>query len=118
MKVHLRALGFDLTGSLQDYVARRLDFTFGRLGGRVRRVEVMLSDENGPRGGRDKRCQVRLVPEGQAPVHVLERQEDLYAAIDRALERASHALARRKGRRLRQARGRGEQTVALFAGEG
>ncbi|MFP5382487.1 MAG: HPF/RaiA family ribosome-associated protein [Gammaproteobacteria bacterium] len=118
MKVQLRALGFDLTGALSEYVGRRLDFAFGRFGGGIRRVEVMLSDENGPRGGRDKRCQVRLVPEGQAPVHVLERQEDLYVAIDRALERAAHALARRKDRRLRHARGRAAHPAVLFAGEG
>lgn len=118
MKVQLRALGFDLTGSLSEYVGRRVDFAFGRLGGELRRIEVMLSDENGPRGGRDKRCQVRLVPEGQAPVHVLERQGDLYAAIDRALERAAHALARRKGRGLQNARGRGVQPAVIIAGEG
>lgn len=118
MKIHLRALGFDLTGALRDYVGRRLAYAFGHFDGQVRRVEVMLSDDNGPRGGRDKRCLVRLVPEGLPAVHVTDRQDDLYVAIDRALDRAAYALSRRKGRRVRQAHGRGAPLVPALAGEG
>lgn len=33
VKVQLRALGFDLTGSLSEYVGRRVHFALGRLGG-------------------------------------------------------------------------------------
>lgn len=117
MKLHLRSLGFDLTGALRDHVSRRLAHACGHLGDRVRRVEVVLSDENGPRGGRDKRCRVRLVPAGLPAVHVLEQQEDLYAAIDRALARAAHALARRNGRRIRQGHGRHAAGIAFAAEE-
>ena len=102
MQVHLRALGFRLTGALREYVGRRLDYAFGRHADRVRRIEVVLSDENGPRGGRDMRCQVRLVPAGLPAVHVLDRQDDLYVAIDAAMARTAQALLRQKARQVRR----------------
>lgn len=118
MQVHLRALGFELTGALRDYVGRRLDAAFGRLADRVRRIEIVLSDENGPRGGVDKQCQVRLVSAGLPAVHVLDRQEDLYVAIDGAMARTAQALLRHKGRRVRRGhRGMGREAF-LPAGEG
>ncbi len=118
MQIRLRALGFELTAALQDYVRRRLGSALDRHEDQVRRVEVVLSDENGPRGGMDKRCMVRLVAAGLPAVHVLDRQQDLYAAIDRALGRAAHALARRKGRRVRNEHGRGGHGLSSPVVEG
>lgn len=118
MQIHLRALGFELTAALRDYVGRRLGSALDRHRDRVRRIEVVLSDENGPRGGVDKRCMVRLVATGHPAVHVLDRRQDLYEAIDQALGRAARTLVRRKARRIRQEHGRGGQGFPLPVGEG
>ena len=56
---------------LRDLAERRVRFVLRRLGWRVPRAEVQLSDVNGPRGGVDKRCQVELRTDGAGSVVVL-----------------------------------------------
>ncbi len=56
---------------------------------------MKLSDENGPRGGEDKRCRVRVGVDGPQDVVVEDVESDLYIAIDRAADRAGRVVARR-----------------------
>jgi putative sigma-54 modulation protein len=88
-----------LSPAVRNRIERRLHFALARFDGTIRNVEISLSDENGPRGGVDKRCRVlmtltrgnRLVVEGRG-----ERLQDL---LDRTLERAGRAAARALERR-------------------
>ena len=100
MKMHIQARGFSLTDALREQAERRLRFALGSLAGRIRHVAMWLEDENGPRGGLDKRCRVKLAIEGQAPVVIEHLENDLYAAIDLATSRAGRTLARRLQRSL------------------
>jgi putative sigma-54 modulation protein len=95
MKVGIQCRGFSLSSAIAGHVRKRFDFLFGRGLRRLRRVDVTLSDVNGPRGGVDKRCLVKVSADGLRPVVVEDVQSDLYRAIDRAAERASRTLARR-----------------------
>lgn len=58
MQIAIQAHGFSLTDTLEKHVEDRIRFTFSHVSGRVRRILVILSDINGPRGGIDKRCLV------------------------------------------------------------
>ena len=69
MKIDIQTHGFTLTDALRTQTERRLRFAFGGLGARVGRVGVRLTDENGPRGGVDKRCALRITVPGQQPRH-------------------------------------------------
>ena len=55
---------------------------------------MRLSDINGPRGGKDKRCHLELRLKGLPEVVIKDTEVDLYVAIDRAAERAGRALQR------------------------
>lgn len=82
------------------HAERRILFALGRFGRRVVSITLRIDDVNGPRGGADKRCQIvaRLAPWGDVRVEDLDG--DLYAAIDRAVDRLDRALAREmEGRR-------------------
>ena len=95
MRIHIQARGFSVTEALRDQAERRLRFALGSLSGQIRSINMLLDDQNGPRGGIDKRCKLRVVLDAQ-PAMVIEQQEsDVYVAIDRASERASRTLARR-----------------------
>lgn len=94
MNIDIRANGFALTEALREYVARRLRFTLTRADEHVRRVSVHLGDVNGPRGGRDKRCRVRVMLRDRPDVVIDDVETDLYAAIDRAANRAGRCVAR------------------------
>ncbi len=60
MKIGIQCRGFSLTGAIAGHVRKRLDFLLGHGIRRVRRVDVTLSDLNGPRGGVDKRCLIKI----------------------------------------------------------
>ncbi len=95
MKIGIQCRGFSLTSAIAGRVRKRLDFLLGRGFTRLRRVDVTLSDLNGPRGGVDKRCLIKVSIDGLRPVVVEDIQSDLYLAIDRAADRASRTVLRR-----------------------
>jgi len=105
MEIGIRARGFGLTAGLRQRVLHRLRFAFAAIAHRVRGVDVCLADDNGPRGGADKRCRVRVVVPGVPAVVIEDVEPDLYAAIDRAVDRAGRTAARRldRGRDERRA---------------
>lgn len=100
MRIEIKARNMDITDELRERVRRQIRFAFGRFHDRVHRVAVTLSDANGPRGGIDQRCQVRV--SGRPSWHVVVRDEDadLIVALTRALNRAGRVVARRIDRKL------------------
>ena len=95
MQIEIQARGFKLSAGQRTQVERRLRFALGSTSGRVRSVVMRLADENGPRGGLDKRCTIRANLPGAPPVIIEQQEADLYVAIDRAADRAARAVSRR-----------------------
>ena len=100
MQIDIQSRGFSLTDSLISYAQRRLLFAMSYCSGHVNRAVIRLSDINGPRGGADKRCHIQIVLAGIPDVVVEDTEVDLYAAIDRAIERARRSVFRRVDRQL------------------
>jgi ribosomal subunit interface protein len=96
MNIAIQSNGLVLTESLRAYVYRRLQTSLGWA--LTRRLAVWLSDINGPRGGRDKRCKIQISLDNGKTVVIEDTEEDMYAAIDRAADRADRALARQLAR--------------------
>lgn len=105
MKINITSQGFVLTEALRAQAERRVRFALGAAGGRVRNVVMRLADENGPRGGVDKRCTIRANLTGGPPVVIAHQEADLYVAIDRAADRAARAVSRRLERSTDRRRG-------------
>lgn len=104
MTIEFRAVGFTMTGGLAQRIGRafhRLETDFSQL---VRSLHVRLSDINGPHGGDDKRCFVEIELPRARRALIEETDADMYAAIDRAAERAFQAVAREAERCSRRAR--------------
>ncbi len=94
MRIEIRSAGFSTTEALREHVGRRLGSVLARRADAVRRVIVRMSDENGPKGGIDKRCRIEAILLGQ-PLQVVEAVAgDLYSAIDSASRRLGRALDR------------------------
>ena len=105
MQIDVQALGFELTSALRAHTKRRLHFALGRSDAQVSRLWVGLSDQNGPRGGEDKRCHVRIALTNAPEVVIEDTEADLYVAIDRAADRAGRTVARRLERSRDQRHG-------------
>ncbi len=91
---------------LRELTERRVRFVLRRMGWRVPRAQVHLSDVNGPRGGTDKRCQVELRTDVTGPVVASSVADDWRTALDDALARAARALVRLRRRRIDPRRAR------------
>lgn len=98
--VEIHGQGFTVTQALAEHVRRRLGFVLTRHNDRIQRVAVRVGDENGPRGGIDKYCRIR-VHLVDAPVAMVEEVgTNLYAAIDRAAERVGRVVVKHLDRTL------------------
>ena len=101
MYLAIRSGQAGFTESVTDYCLQRLLMGLRRFEGRVGQVTVRLKDVSGPRGGIDKHCQVLVdvADVGQLVFNAVH--SDLSRAIDRAIRRAKHGIAR-DVRRLKQ----------------
>ena len=104
MRIDIQGRGFALTAPLLEHAERRLRFALTRTSDRIKRVVVRLGDTNGPRGGADKFCKIRVSLEQGPPVLIEDAGADLYAVIDRAAERAGRNVAKRVDRLRENAR--------------
>ena len=96
MHFDIQARGFPLTGALRAHVERRLRFALGSASARLHRLAVRLTDDNGPRGGLDKRCTLHASLPGERPVVVEQRDADLYAAIDMVADKLDRQVVKHK----------------------
>jgi ribosome-associated translation inhibitor RaiA len=108
MQVDVRRQGIDLDEAGQAHLQRRLDFALGRLGHRVVRVEVHLSDENSHRGGIGQRCRIHVHLKHLPEVMVEDNDTELNALIDRTVNRAGQIVRRELDRRHTRGRDRAE----------
>jgi putative sigma-54 modulation protein len=99
MQIHIQARSFTLTKALKKYVEQKLTSSLAGCQDRLRRVVIRLSDINGPRGGEDKLCHIHVVLPGMSDVIIEDTENDMYAAIDRATDRASTVVNRKVSRR-------------------
>jgi len=67
--------------------------------GRISRVEVHLSDENGGKGGgNDIRCVMEARPDGHQPIAVTHKADELVEAVNGAAAKLKAALDHTFGR--------------------
>ena len=95
MLINIHGHGFSVTRAIREHVDKRIRFALARISHRLRRVDVRLSDLNGPRGGLDKRCLIEVRINRHPPIIVSDVQSDLYTSIDRACARAGRTVMRR-----------------------
>jgi ribosome-associated translation inhibitor RaiA len=97
-------IGGEVGARDRDHIARKLGTRFGKFGSSIERMTVRLSDANGPKGGRDRICQIKVVLSGLQSVVVEERDSALQGAIDRAMHSAALAVRRSLQRRRLKSR--------------
>ena len=103
MRLHISAPGLRLTGEEREHIEQRLRATLPWPAHALGRVALRLRDVNGPRGGVDKSCVVRVALRDGPEAVIEDRDEDLRRVVDRATHRAGRLVARLM-RRLRPGR--------------
>ena len=96
---HVRVTGVALSTDVQANIRRKLGMRLGKFAWSIERVTVRVRDANGPRGGVDQECTVKVVLSGLPSVVVRRRHAALHVAIDEALHAVERAVRRSVGRR-------------------
>lgn len=89
-------------------VEQRLRRAIAPFGTRIERASIRFEDVNGPRGGVDVRCAIKVVVSGNQSIIVEDRAEDVLGAVRRAIPRVAKTVrkfADRTGRRTPRATG-------------
>ncbi len=98
MNVFIESPGVVLPRNESQVLAGRIHNAFERFSRRIERLQVSLKDVNGPRGGRDKVCLIRIDMAKSGQIIVRERSADMHRAIKSAIRRAraliTHELKR------------------------
>lgn len=96
---HIRVLGADLSPDKRTHIRQMLGMKLGKFANSIERVSVRVKDVNGPRGGIDQVCRIKVVL-SNLPSVVFERQDaSLDAAIGGALIGTERAVRRGLQRR-------------------
>lgn len=103
MLIAIREHGVGLSAAGRAYAIDRVEHALTTVREHVRKVMVYLSDENGPRGGTDKRCRLAVTLDTGRPVVVESSGASVTGAVDGAADRAGEVvheeLHRRNDRR-------------------
>jgi hypothetical protein len=113
---HVRVIGVELDDDESAYIRRKLGMKLGKFAASVERVSVRVTDANGPRGGADQVCHVKVVLSGLPSVVIARQDAALRVAIDLALRATEHAVQRRlRRRRMKPLHGRHERQTPAGA---
>lgn len=103
MPVHIRSADAALDDGDRDYLRRKLGTKLRKFARAIERASVRVKDVNGPRGGIDKVCRIKVVLTGLPSVVVEERAATLQEAMDGALGRTERTVKRSVERRRKRA---------------
>jgi hypothetical protein len=103
----IRAEDLRLDDDDRGYIRRRLGEKLGRHASSIERVSVRLRDVNGPRGGVDVRCRIKVVLSDLPSIVVQKQAAAFRPALTGALAGAERAVRRAlQRRRMRSVRAR------------
>jgi putative sigma-54 modulation protein len=96
---HIRALEHDFRAEERAYLRRKLARRLGKFADSIERVSLRTEDVNGPRGGIDRVCRLKVVLRGLPSVVIEKRDAALNAAVALALDGMERAVRRKLQRR-------------------
>jgi CBS domain-containing protein len=99
---NIRVVGVELDDDNRAYIRRKLGMKLGKFATAIERVSVRVEDVNGPRGGVDKACRIKVVLSGLPSVVFESQHASLEAAIDGAVAGTERAVRRSVQRRRMQ----------------
>lgn len=100
MVFEIQTRGFSLTGALADVIEMRSHAITAGWRDYLTRIDVTLSDVNGPKGGVDKVCKIRCTLAGSEPVFAEAVALDMYEAIHSCFDKIKKRVNKIRKRAL------------------
>lgn len=92
MRIDVRGRGISVSENLAGDLEKRVKSAVGRLEPHVRTVRVQIFDDNGPRGGEDKRCVMVAHGDHIGETVASARSSSVLGAVGAASDSLAHAL--------------------------
>jgi putative sigma-54 modulation protein len=94
MDIKILSRNVVLTGAQSETLERRVQFALGRFATEVRTVQLTLTDVNGPKGGSDVLCRVKVALKGTGDVNVSGTDVSVEVVVASVVDRAARSLSR------------------------
>jgi len=108
MKIHVRAVNFQMSESVDDHARHRLHAALDRFESRIDSVMLRLTDDHGPKHGTTIHCSIEAFLTNGDSVMVEQDSPDFFVAIDKAAGRMKRTVRRcinrKRDSKLREAR--------------
>ena len=104
MHIKIHSNDFSITPAMSEYIDEKIKFALTRYGQRIRVIEISLKDINGPRGGLDKQCIIKMKINQFKTLVVDDVSSDAYEAISACTQRAKRRIERHFNRSRTQQR--------------
>ena len=104
MNVNILDRNVGVTAGQREHIERCLQSAFDRFDSYIRTVDISLTDVNGPRGGDDLQCCMKVVLQGKRQIVVEGKGVSVEAIVAETADRAALAVSRRLDR-LRDSQG-------------
>lgn len=101
---HIRAVDAPIAAEDRSELRRKLRAKLGKFARTIERVSVRIKDINGPRGGVDKLCRIKVVLSGLPSIVIEQQHTSLQVAVDGALRRTERAVRQSVQRRRTKTR--------------
>lgn len=103
MQMTIASRSAELTPTIREHIEDRLHAALDQHATRIAQIDVMIEDENGPRGGLDQVCRVVVSLTNGMQLRHERKGLDLYANVsliaDKVKQRVGRELAKLKDRR-------------------
>lgn len=108
MKIHVRAVNFQMSESVESHAQHRLHAALDRFESRIASVKLRLTDDHGPKHGTTIHCAIEALLKNGDSVMVEQDSPDYFVAIDKAAGRMKRTVRRcinrKRDSQLRSAR--------------
>jgi len=109
---HIRVLGANLGKEKRTEIRQKLNRKLGKFANAIERVSVRVKDINGPRGGIDQVCRIKVVLSNHPSVVFEAQDASLDVVIGNALTGTERAVRRSLQRRRMKPRKVGARSKA------
>lgn len=99
MKVIVKTNNIDIHKAERHAISEKVKLVFERIAQHIQQVVVSVFDVNGPRGGDDIVCRIKITAPGVPTVVVKTQNSALLQAINTALQRSSLNLVKKLKRK-------------------
>lgn len=83
---------------MTEHIEATVRDQMSRFADKVSRIEIHLSDVNGDRGGKDKRCMMEVRPNGLDPLVATDQADTIDGAVSGAITKSVAVLDRTLGK--------------------